>query len=136
MSVWNFKTFKYALSLFAISFVLLGYLGTQPATPVAVIFARIFAVQYFGFFLLMPFYTRNEKAIGEVPERLTCDPPLDEIIREKHWPEAKKNFLEYSVMKEVKAGSGKVYKIPVLNFDALLTKVRERFSNTENKSQK
>jgi ubiquinol-cytochrome c reductase cytochrome b subunit len=130
------KAFKYALSLFTISFIVLGYLGTQPATPVAVIFARIFTVLYFGFFLLMPFYTRNEKATGELPERLTCDPPLDEVIREKHWPGAKRKFLEYSVMKEVKAGSGKVYKVPVLNFDALLTRVRERFSNTGNKPQK
>ena len=130
------KAFKYALSLFVISFIVLGYLGTQPATPIAVIFARIFTVIYFGFFLLMPFYTRNEKATGEIPEHLTCDPPLDEVIREKHWPDAKRKFLEYSVMKEVKTESGKVYKIPVLNFDALLTRVRERFSSTGNKSQK
>ncbi len=130
------KAFKYALSLFVISFIVLGYLGTQPATPVAVIFARIFTVIYFGFFLLMPFYTRNEKATGEIPEHLTCDPPLDEVIREKHWPDAKRKFLEYSVMKEVKTESGKVYKIPVLNFDALLTRVKERFSSTGNKSQK
>jgi ubiquinol-cytochrome c reductase cytochrome b subunit len=62
--------FKRALLLFVISFISLGYLGTQPVTPSATIFARIFTSIYFGFFLLMPVYTRWEKP-KPVPKRVT-----------------------------------------------------------------
>jgi ubiquinol-cytochrome c reductase cytochrome b subunit len=62
-------TYKLALGLFVVSFVSLGYLGMQPATPTAVLAARVFASLYFGFFLLMPFYTRAEKT-RTVPERV------------------------------------------------------------------
>jgi ubiquinol-cytochrome c reductase cytochrome b subunit len=48
---------KLALAIFAISFISLGYLGLQPAEGSYVLLARIFAVLYFGFFLLMPFYS-------------------------------------------------------------------------------
>lgn len=69
--------YKKALMLFVISFLALGYLGTQPATPTATMFARIFTVVYFGFFLLMPMYTRWEKAKPE-PTRVTHEPTLEE----------------------------------------------------------
>jgi ubiquinol-cytochrome c reductase cytochrome b subunit len=59
-----------ALALFAVSFVALGYLGLQPAEGLYVVLARIFAVIYFAFFLLMPFYTRID-AVKPVPERVT-----------------------------------------------------------------
>jgi ubiquinol-cytochrome c reductase cytochrome b subunit len=62
--------FKKALALFVVSFFALGYLGTQPATPTATQFARLFSLIYFGFFLLMPIYTRWEKP-KPVPKRLT-----------------------------------------------------------------
>ncbi len=65
--------YKKALALFVVSFVVLGYLGTQPATPTATIFARIFTALYFGFFLLMPIYTRWEKT-KPVPTRVTAIP--------------------------------------------------------------
>jgi ubiquinol-cytochrome c reductase cytochrome b subunit len=71
--------FKRALFLFVISFIALGYLGTQPATPTATLFARFFTSIYFGFFLLMPVYTRWEKA-KPVPQRLTKQPSLDGLI--------------------------------------------------------
>lgn len=71
--------FKRALFFFVISFFALGYLGTQPATPTATIFARIFSVIYFGFFLLMPIYTQWEKP-KPVPKRLTTPISLDIII--------------------------------------------------------
>ena len=58
-----------ALFIFVISFLALGYLGMQPATGVYVLLARIFTITYFGFFLLMPFYTRYEKT-KPVPERV------------------------------------------------------------------
>jgi ubiquinol-cytochrome c reductase cytochrome b subunit len=65
--------YKKALALFVLSFIVLGYLGTQPATHTAVIFARIFTAIYFGFFLLMPIYTRWEKTKPE-PKRVTVQP--------------------------------------------------------------
>ncbi|MGR8934750.1 MAG: cytochrome b [Gammaproteobacteria bacterium] len=71
--------YKKALLLFVISFLGLGYLGTQPATPSATIVARIFTVVYFGFFLLMPIYTRWEKT-KPVPLRLTEQPSLEDRI--------------------------------------------------------
>ena len=67
--------FKSALTLFVVSFLGLGYLGTQPVTPEATLFARLFSLLYFAFFLLMPLYTRWDKTLPE-PERLTLSPPL------------------------------------------------------------
>jgi len=64
---WLFKGF---LSLFAVSFIALGYLGVQPATPVYTNAARFFSVIYFAFFLLMPWYTRADRT-KPVPERVT-----------------------------------------------------------------
>jgi len=63
---WQYKV---ALYFFAISFLVLGYLGMQPATGIYVILARIFTIIYFAFFLLMPFYTRFEKT-KPVPNRV------------------------------------------------------------------
>jgi ubiquinol-cytochrome c reductase cytochrome b subunit len=71
--------YKKALLLFVISFVSLGYLGTQPATPTATTFARIFTAIYFGFFLLMPIYSRWEK-FKKVPSRLTPVISLEDRI--------------------------------------------------------
>ncbi|MDO9239212.1 MAG: cytochrome b N-terminal domain-containing protein, partial [Methylicorpusculum sp.] len=71
--------YKKALLLFVISFVSLGYLGTQPATPTATTFARIFTAIYFGFFLLMPIYSRWEK-FKKVPSRLTPVTSLEDRI--------------------------------------------------------
>ncbi len=62
--------FKKALTLFVISFLALGYLGTQPATPTYTMMARIFAVIYFAFFFLMPIYTRWEKP-KPIPKHVT-----------------------------------------------------------------
>jgi len=62
--------FKLALTIFAISFVSLGYLGMQPAVGIFVKFTRVFAALYFSFFIFMPIYTRFEKT-RPVPERVT-----------------------------------------------------------------
>ncbi len=62
--------YKTALAIFVVSFIALGYLGTQPATPVLTNFARVFSVLYFAFFLLMPWYTAIDKT-KPVPERVT-----------------------------------------------------------------
>jgi ubiquinol-cytochrome c reductase cytochrome b subunit len=61
--------YKMALGLFVISFVVLGWLGMQPAEGIYVMLARIFSVIYFGFFLLMPYYTTIDKT-KPVPDRV------------------------------------------------------------------
>ena len=61
---------KIALTLFVIAFVGLGYLGTQPVSPLATLWAQIFSVIYFAFFLLMPVYTRIDRT-KPVPDRVT-----------------------------------------------------------------
>ncbi len=71
--------YKKAVLLFVISFIGLGYLGTQPATPTATMFARVLTAVYFGFFLLMPLYTRWEK-FKEIPNRLTEQPSLEDRL--------------------------------------------------------
>jgi ubiquinol-cytochrome c reductase cytochrome b subunit len=60
---------RVSLSLFAISFLGLGYLGLQPAESKYVIAARLFTVLYFAFFWLMPFYSKVE-AVKGVPARM------------------------------------------------------------------
>src|SRR5215471_12984377 len=57
-----------ALALFAISFLVLMFLGLQPAEGLYVVLARMFAAIYFLFFLLMPFYTKLDP-VKPVPER-------------------------------------------------------------------
>ena len=63
---WMYKT---ALSVFVVTFIMLGWLGLQAATPTYVLLARIFSVFYFAFFLLMPFYTAMDKTKPE-PDRV------------------------------------------------------------------
>jgi ubiquinol-cytochrome c reductase cytochrome b subunit len=62
-------TYKAALTVFVISFLMLGWLGLQPAEGLYVLLARIFSVLYFAFFLLMPYYTAREKT-RPVPDRV------------------------------------------------------------------
>ena len=64
---WMFKT---ALAIFLISFFVLGYLGTQPATGLNTKIAMVTTVLYFLFFLLMPWYTTFDKT-KPLPERVT-----------------------------------------------------------------
>jgi ubiquinol-cytochrome c reductase cytochrome b subunit len=61
---------KIAIALFAISFLVLAWLGLEPSTPTKTILARIFTVIYFLFFLLMPIYSKLDKT-KPVPERVT-----------------------------------------------------------------
>ncbi len=61
--------YKSALAIFTISFLTLGWLGMQPVTALFVMLARIFTALYFGFFLLMPYYTVIDKT-RPVPERV------------------------------------------------------------------
>jgi ubiquinol-cytochrome c reductase cytochrome b subunit len=64
---WISKAFLFA---FAVSFIALGYLGLQPATTAYTNAARVFAVIYFAFFFLMPWYSAIDKT-KPVPERVT-----------------------------------------------------------------
>ena len=60
---------KYALLALVLSFVALGYLGMVTMTPLKQILARICAIVYFAYFLLMPFYSRYEQ-FSFPPERI------------------------------------------------------------------
>ena len=61
--------YKTALGLFLVAFVMLGYLGTITVTPLTSLLARIGSVIYFGFFLLMPIYTKFDRC-KPVPTRI------------------------------------------------------------------
>ena len=74
--------YKTALAAFIVSFLVLGYLGTEPTNvwgqtgawlgnaERATVTARVFTVVYFLFFILMPWYTAADKCTPE-PERVT-----------------------------------------------------------------
>jgi ubiquinol-cytochrome c reductase cytochrome b subunit len=62
--------FKIALAVFAVSFVMLTYLGMQPASDLYTWLARIGTIAYYAFFLAMPWYTTIDRT-RPVPERVT-----------------------------------------------------------------
>jgi len=64
---WKYRT---ALTAFAASFIALGWLGMQAATPFYSWMSRIFTLIYFLFFILMPFYTSTDND-KPVPDRVT-----------------------------------------------------------------
>ena len=61
---------KIALAIFAVSFVVLAWLGLQASTPAKTLLAQIFTGLYFAYFIFMPFYSKMEKT-KPVPERVT-----------------------------------------------------------------
>jgi len=61
---------KVALISFAISFVVLSYLGAVATTPGRTMLAQVLTFVYFGFFILMPWYSKIDKT-KPVPERVT-----------------------------------------------------------------
>ena len=78
--------YKKWLAAFVVSFLMLGYLGTEPSNvwgqfapdtllvggaDRATVVARIFSAVYFLFFALMPWYTQKDKT-KPVPERVTA----------------------------------------------------------------
>ena len=64
--------YKIALMLFAVSFVVLGYLGIQQPTPVKTLIARICTIYYFGYFVFLWAYTAfGWEKTKPVPERVT-----------------------------------------------------------------
>ena len=74
--------YKSALAIFIISFLILGYLGTEPTNvwgqfggwlgnaDRATVVARVFTLLYFLFFILMPWYSSIDE-VKPVPERVT-----------------------------------------------------------------
>ncbi|MGJ7508517.1 cytochrome b [Variovorax sp. GT1P44] len=60
---------KYLYGVFVVNFVVLAYLGVQPPSPIGERVSQVGTLFYFGFFLLMPWWSR----LGEfkpVPERV------------------------------------------------------------------
>jgi len=62
--------YKWALGIFVVSFVMLGWLGLKPVTPTYALLGRIATTLYFAYFILMPWYTSIGKT-KEVPTRVT-----------------------------------------------------------------
>jgi ubiquinol-cytochrome c reductase cytochrome b subunit len=60
----------YIYGLFVVAFLILGYLGTQPPSPVGEVVSQVCTVIYFGFFLGMPWWSRWGQ-FKPVPARLT-----------------------------------------------------------------
>ncbi|MFT3664423.1 cytochrome b [Piscinibacter sp.] len=61
---------KYVYAVFVVNFLILGYLGVQPPSPIGERVSQVGTLFYFGFFLLMPWWSR----LGEfkpVPDRVT-----------------------------------------------------------------
>jgi ubiquinol-cytochrome c reductase cytochrome b subunit len=61
---------KYLYGIFVINFVVLAYLGVQPPSPIGERVSQVGTLFYFGFFLLMPWWSRMGQA-KPVPSRVT-----------------------------------------------------------------
>jgi len=59
--------------IFMIDFVVLGYIGTQPPTPVLNIISQVGTLIYLAFFLFMPIWSRLG-TFKQVPDRVTFHP--------------------------------------------------------------
>jgi ubiquinol-cytochrome c reductase cytochrome b subunit len=64
---------KYVFILFGICFVTLGYLGVQPPSEIGGRVSQVCTVIYFGFFLLMPWWS-TMGMFKTVPKRVTFHP--------------------------------------------------------------
>ena len=61
---------KYMYGLFVINFVVLGYLGVEPPSAIGERVSQVGTLFYFGFFLLMPWWSRLGH-FKPVPDRVT-----------------------------------------------------------------
>ena len=61
---------KYMYGLFVVNFVVLGYLGVQPPSAIGERVSQVGTLFYFGFFLLMPWWSRLGH-FKPVPDRVT-----------------------------------------------------------------
>jgi ubiquinol-cytochrome c reductase cytochrome b subunit len=64
---------KYVYLVFGISFVTLGYLGTQLPTAIYTLLAQVCTLIYFSFFMLMPWWS-SMGTFKPVPKRVTFHP--------------------------------------------------------------
>ncbi|WP_445401358.1 cytochrome b [Zobellella sp. An-6] len=71
------RSFRYRSKLhllniaqFVVCFIILGVLGALPSTPVLTLLAQVCSFGYFAFFVLLFFYSKNEKT-KPLPERVT-----------------------------------------------------------------
>lgn len=64
---------KYIYILFAIAFLTLGYLGTQPPTEMRTLVSQVCTLFYFSFFMLMPWWSEMG-TFKTVPDRVTFHP--------------------------------------------------------------
>lgn len=62
--------YKVLLAIFVIDFIVLGYLGVKPSTPVLTAIAQIGTIYYFVFFFALAIIPKFEKT-KPVPERVT-----------------------------------------------------------------
>ncbi|CAH0349106.1 cytochrome bc complex cytochrome b subunit [Aquabacterium sp. CECT 9606] len=63
---------KYLYAVFVLFFVVLGYLGIQPPSAIGTLVAQIGTIFYFGFFLLMPWWSQLG-TFKKVPDRVTFE---------------------------------------------------------------
>ncbi len=66
---WN----KYLYGAFVINFLILGYLGVQPPSAIGERVSQLGTLFYFGFFLLMPWWSRLG-SFKQVPDRVIFAP--------------------------------------------------------------
>ncbi len=64
------KLSRWALTIFTVVFLVLGYYGTQSVTPIGTLISQIGTLIYFAYFMLMPWYTQMEQTLP-VPDRVT-----------------------------------------------------------------
>jgi ubiquinol-cytochrome c reductase cytochrome b subunit len=64
---------KVVYAVFVVVFLVLGYLGIQPVSDLFTLMAQIGTLYYFGFFLLMPWWSRWGE-FKTVPDRVTFQP--------------------------------------------------------------
>jgi len=64
---------KYMYAVFVIDFLVLGYLGIQPPSDIANRVSQAGTLFYFGFFLLMPWWSRMG-TFKPVPSRVVFKP--------------------------------------------------------------
>ncbi|MBU6436342.1 MAG: cytochrome bc complex cytochrome b subunit [Betaproteobacteria bacterium] len=63
---------KAVYAVFVVTFLILGYLGVQPPSPIGERISQVGTLIYFGFFLLMPIWSRMGTP-KPVPERVTFE---------------------------------------------------------------
>ncbi|MEH8169843.1 cytochrome bc complex cytochrome b subunit [Aeromonas veronii] len=64
------KLHKLNIAQFVVCFIILGVLGVLPSTPTLTLVAQICTLGYFGFFVLLFLYSKNERT-KPLPERVT-----------------------------------------------------------------